>query len=418
VHDLVLQRVRLPGAAEPLDIAVAGGRIAAIGRRLDGGRALDAGGRLALPAFVDSHVHLDKAFLWDDPAVAGRRGPEVFPALRQVKARVHRDDVRDRMQRALALAARGGTTAMRAQVDVDDVIGLTGLEAALELRRAWADRLRLQIVAFPQEGLLGRPGLMPLMRQALAAGADVIGGGPMFDSVPAVEHLEAVFHLAREFDRDVDLHTDLNTPASSPPEQWEVTHVARLARAVGWEGRVTVAHMRGLGGMAPEPLDRLLGTMRDAGINVTIVPGAELHTARVWWDPPAREVGRAMTNLDALLEAGITISYATGHVRDPWNPLGAANMLLDAFLLTAAYNLGEPVIAGVPVLRLGTEAPWRATRLPGPADLVVGREADLMVLEAADHDAAVRRPAEPHLVLRAGVPVGGAGMNRAASGSA
>ncbi len=411
MHDLVLQRARLLGAAATVDLGIAGGRIAAIGPTLSGNRALDVGGRLVLSGFVDSHVHLDKAFLWHSPLVHGRRGSAVFPALRTFKAQANKAEVKGRMQRTLELAARSGTTAMRAQVDVDDVIGLTGLEAALELRQEWADRLRLQVVTFPQEGLVGRPGLIPLIRQALAAGADAVGGGPAFDSVTPAEHLAAVFDLAREFDCDVDLHVDLNTPSSCPPEAWEVTEVARLTRVMGWEGRVTVAHMRGLGAMPAEPLGRLLAIMRDAGVNVTIVPGAELHTARTWWDPPAREVSRAMTNLDALIQAGITVSYSTGHVHDPWNPRGAANMLLDAFLLAAAYNMGEPVISGVPVLRLGTDLPWQAIRLPGPSAVVVGREADLVVLNAEDHDAAVRAPAEPFLVLRSGGLVVGSALS-------
>ncbi len=407
MHDLVLKRARVLGTSATVDLGLAGGRIVAIAGSLSGRQVFDVDGRLVLPGFVDSHVHLDKAFLWDSPLVHGRRGPEVFPALRTFKAQARKAEVRDRMQRTLEQAARSGTTAMRAQVDVDDVIGLIGLEVAMELRQAWADRLRLQVVAFPQEGLVGRPGLMPLLRQALAMGAEAVGGGPMFDSVAPAEHLAAIFDLAREFDCDVDLHVDLNTPASCPPEEWEVTEVARRTRAIGWEGRVTVAHMRGLGAMAAEPLGRLLATMQEAGINVTIVPGAELHTARTWWDPPAREVSRAMTNLDALIRAGITVSYSTGHARDPWNPRGAANMLLDAFLLAAAYNMGEPVIAGVPVLRLGTDLPWQATRLPGPSALVVGREADLVVLNATDHDAAVRQPDEPFLIFKAAVAVGG-----------
>ncbi|MDR7523478.1 MAG: amidohydrolase family protein [Armatimonadota bacterium] len=416
-RDLILRGARTLGAPETVDIAIVDGYIAAVGPNHDAGETLELDGRLVLPAFVDSHVHLDKAFLWDSPLMHGRRGPDVLRALRTFKSRAHKDDLERRMQRALELATHSGTTAMRVQVDVDDVIGLIGLEVALELRRRWADRLRIQIVAFPQEGLLGRPGLMPLLRQALASGADAVGGGPTFDSVAPGEHLAAVFELAREFDRDVDLHVDLNTPPSRPPHQWEVAEVARLTRAIGWEGRVTVAHMRGLGAMAPEALGSLLGVMQDVGINVTIVPGAELHIARTWWDPPVREVSRAMTNLDALLQAGITTSYATGHVRDPWNPHGSANMLLDAFLLTASYNMGEPVISGIPVLRLGTDLPWRSLRLPGPSNLAVGREADLVVLDARDHDAAVRAPVEPFLVLKGGHIVGGSarrGPDRAA----
>jgi cytosine deaminase len=404
MYDLILRHARLLEAPAHCDVAVMNGRVVATGQSLPSGAAqeFDLGGRLLLPGFVDSHIHLDKAFLWESPLIQGKTGAAFFAALREFKRTTNKDEIKVRMRRAVALACQHGTTAIRAQIDVDDMVGLAGLEAALELRKEWAPWVDLQLVAFPQEGLLGRPGLMDLMRQALRAGADVVGGGPSFDTVPPQEHLAAVFALAREYERDVDLHVDLATPASRPASEWELADVARLTRTLRWEGRVTVAHLRGIGAMTPEQADPLLRLIREAGVNVTVVPGAELHTAQAWWDPPVRDITRAMTNIEALVGAGITLSYSTGHICDPWNPLGAADMLEDAFLLASAYNLGEPTIAGVPILRLATTEPWRAMRLQGPSDVVIGRPADLVVLDAPDPDVAVRRRATRTFVFKAG----------------
>jgi cytosine deaminase len=407
MYDVILRHARLLETPGQHDVGVAGGRIATCGPSLSAAaaREFDLEGRLLLPGFVDSHIHLDKAFLWESPLIHGKTGAQFFDALREFKRATHKDEIKARMRRALALACRHGTTAIRAQIDVDDHVGLAGLEAALELRREWAPWLDLQLVAFPQEGLLSRPGLMELLRKALALGADVVGGGPSFDSVSHREHLAAVFELAREYERDVDLHVDLATPASRPAADWELAEVARLTQALGWEGRVTVAHLRGIGAMSPKEAEPLLRLIRDAGIRVTVVPGAELHTARAWWDPPVRDITRVMTNVEALVRAGITVSYSTGHICDPWNPLGTADMLEDAFLLAAAYNLGETTIAGVPILRLATVEPWCAMRLQGPPDVAVGRAADLVVLDAPDPDAAVRHRTGPMFLFKAGALV-------------
>lgn len=407
MYDVILRHASLLENPGQHDVAVADGRIAECGRSLPSAaaREFDLEGRLLLPGFVDSHIHLDKAFLWESPLIHGKTGAQFFGALREFKRATSKDEIKARMHRALTLACRQGTTTIRAQIDVDDFVGLAGLEAALELRRQWAPWLDLQLVAFPQEGLLSRPGLMELLRKALTLGADVVGGGPSFDSVPLHEHLAAVFALAREYGRDVDLHVDLATPASRPTAEWELAEVARLTRSLGWEGRVTVAHLRGVGAMTPEQAGPLLRLIRDAGIRVTVVPGAELHTARAWWNPPVRDITQAMTNVEALVREGITVSYSTGHICDPWNPLGAADMLEDAFLLAAAYNLGETTIAGVPILRLATVEPWRAMRLEGPPDVVVGRAADLVILDTSSPDAAVRHRVARMLSFKAGALV-------------
>src|SRR5262249_3312035 len=156
-------------------------------------------------------------------------------------------------RRALDLMVRHGTTGLRAQIDVDDVVGLRGFEAALALRQAWAAYLDVQVLAFPQEGLASNPAAADLVREALRQGADVIGGGAVFDGGDIEPHLEQVFGLAEAFGVDIDLHVDLATPPDWPLDQWELASVARRTRERGWQGRVTVAHLTQLGQL---PVDR------------------------------------------------------------------------------------------------------------------------------------------------------------------
>jgi cytosine deaminase len=295
-------------------------------------------------------------------------------------------------------------TDVRAQIDVDELVGLAAIQAALELRAECASWIDLQVVAFPQEGVLSRPPVVPLLREALGRGADAVGGGAGLDpGVSTEDHLSAVFALAREFDVDVDLHPDLASGPQTPPELWEVQEVARQTRAAGWEGRVVVSHLSGIGAMADEPARRLASLLYEHGISVVTVPGAEFHSAAAWRNPPVYDVRQAITSVPLLLEEGVNLSLATGHVRDPLNPHGTADPLRDLLMLTSGVALGEPIIAGVPALNLVTTAPRRALRLP-PLAIEVGAPADLVVLEA-EPDALPRTVERVRHVFKAGVRV-------------
>jgi cytosine deaminase len=234
-------------------------------------------------------------------------------------------------------------------------------------------------------------------------GADVVGGGATFDDNVIEAHVEAVFRLADEFDADVDLHADLQTSPAAPLDAWEVAHIARATIAYGWQGRVTVGHLTQLGRMPAEQAVPLAEMLAQAGIQVTLVPGAELNTASNWDTPPARSVDEAMARLDVLLRNGVNVSYATGHVADPFSPFGCGDMLLDGLVLACARNLGGPRIESTHVLSLGTSNPARTLRLGAPYGIVEGALGDLVCLDANDPDVALRQQADVFLTIRQGV---------------
>jgi cytosine deaminase len=393
--DLVLRSARLSDRPDTLDVGIAAGHIRHIGTHIGEScrHVMDLGDRLLIPGFVDAHLHLDKAFLNEDPSLRGLTGTEFFSALSRAKRDWTLSSVTERMRRALASASDHGTTTVRAQVDVDDIVQTRGIEAALSLR---SGGLRMQVVAFPQEGLARAD-----MRAALRLGADVVGGGAAFDAASAEAHVQALFELATEFDVDLDIHADLHTSPSAPLEDWEISHIARATREAGWQGRVTVAHLTQLGQMPQDRATDVACLLAESGVQVTVVPGAELNTATTWEATPATSVDQAMTRLDVLLRGGVNVSYATGHVADAFSPFGRGDMLLEGLVLACARNLGQPRIAGTHVLDLGTTHPARTLRMGGPYGVVEGARADLVCLDAQDADHALRHHASVFWRMRA-----------------
>lgn len=413
-HTLVLRDVRLLEADGAFDVAMNDGLIAAVSPvgSIDaaGAEVVDAEGRLCSGAFVDGHVHLDKSYLSELPAFAGKVAGEFFEELARFKASTAPDGgpatVMDRMRRAAHSAILNGTGTLRAQIDVDPIVGLAHVDAALALREELAPFLRLQVVVFPQEGLVGDPAAAELVEEALRRGADVMGGAHGFDRLATnAEHYGACFELAAQHDVDIDLHLDFDATPDWPLEQWDVWHVARLTQEHEWQGRVTVAHLTQHGQLAPPEREALATLLVDHSIALTVVPGAELHAARFWTDEPLGDVGEATADYGQLVERGVQLSYAGGHLADAFHPFGEGDLLRDGLLLSSARNLGDPCIGGCHVLSLGTTTPAAAAGLPGPHGIVAGALADCVIFDAADADTALRRQADRWLVVHAGRPV-------------
>src|SRR5438132_2363873 len=213
--DLIIRNARLPDRRreEPLDIAVAGGKIVAIERGLAGtSEAYDAGGRLVCGGLIETHIHLDKSRIIDRcPPETGR---EISP-MKQVaalKPSLTEEDVRARAERTLVECILNGTTRMRTQVEVDPAIGMRGFDGVQSLIADYSWAIDIEICVFPQDGLTNYPGTEELLVEGLRRGARVIGGAPRYDSDQAGQ-IERIFALARQFDVDIDMHLDVgNTP--------------------------------------------------------------------------------------------------------------------------------------------------------------------------------------------------------------
>jgi cytosine deaminase len=402
--NLILRRARLSSHSTLADLAIRDKYIVRVAEQIPdtAPQVYDLDGRLLIPGLVDSHVHLDKAFVLEQPGIDASQMKTFFATLRELKRREAKPSILARMRHALEWASCHGTSAVRAQIDVDEHIELRGMEAALELRSQVSDWMDLQIVAFPQGGLLRHPSVYEMVRESLRLGADVVGGGASLDSCSMQEHVDAVFALATEFNRDVDLHADMSVTPGTPPESWEVAYIAQRIRETGWQSRVTVTHMGAINMLSVDGVKRIIDLMLEGGISLTVAPSAELHIARVWQTPPARDVRKTLTDIESLIAGGVNVNYTTGHVRDGINPYGNADMLLEGLVLTSAYNLGEPVIAGTHMLKLATENSARAVGRANDYGTSVGCRADLVVLDTTDASLAIRQVPERVLVIKAG----------------
>jgi cytosine deaminase len=290
------------------NLAFDDGRIVAAAA--NGAHELDGTMLVAVPRLIDSHLHLDTTLLgprW----YAHRTGSSVGE---RVRAEI---DVLDstkveptlvRAQRLVERAVVNGSTRLRSHVDISARLGLSRLQALLSIREVCADLVDITLVAFPQEGILRSPGTAELLDQALELGVEAVGGlDPVGFDGDMEAHLDTVFGLAVKHGCSIDIHLH------DPNELGTATmrEIALRAVALGLQGRVAVSHGYALGMVGPHELARTARTLADAHVTlITNVPGAEPR-------PP----------VDALLDLGVNVVFASDNVRDSWSPYGKADML-------------------------------------------------------------------------------------------
>ncbi|WP_027569483.1 amidohydrolase family protein [Bradyrhizobium sp. URHA0013] len=372
--DLIFRNALLRGAAAPMDIGVTRGRITAIEPTLACEAVeVDVGGRLALPGFVDSHIHLDKACL------LGRCGhdhgsvSEAIRAVAGMKKDFTVEDVYARGARVLERAIVHGTTRMRTHVEIDPRIGLRGFEAVKALKRDYAWAIDLSLCVFPQEGLTNDPGSEELLVQALRDGGEVIGGCPYTDTDPNA-HLARIFDLAELFDVDVDLHLDFDLD----PSWWHLDEVCRQTERRNYGGRVAIGHATKLSALPLERLKAATAQLAKAGVAVTVLPATDLY---LMGREATHNAPRGLTLAHKLAGEGVLCSVATNNVLNPFTPFG------DASLLRMANFYANVAHASVndfdTCLDLVTELPARLMNLLDYG-IEVGNPADLVVLDTQD----------------------------------
>jgi cytosine deaminase len=361
------------------------GRIADIGDLSGqglGGQVQDGGGRLLMPAFVEPHVHLDKT-LYGEPWRACTAGPTLRDYIdneRRVLA-AQTTPIAVRAGRLVERMLCYGTTAIRSHVDVAPDIGLAHVEALLALRETWRDLIDMQFVAFPQTGLLCRPGTTDLMREAMRMGVETVGGlDPAgIDGDPDVQ-LRFIFALAEEFGAGLDIHLHDKGELGA----WQVERIADYTQGAGLGGRVMISHAYCLGMVSQARLAGIGRRLADLGISLMTSAPAETPI------PP----------VEALTQMGVTVCCGSDGIRDAWSPVGNGDMLERAFFTAYKYDwCREAEFA----LALDC-ATGQAARAIGLADygLHVGARADFLMVDAeTPGDALCRRPAQRR-VVRAG----------------
>lgn len=326
MSDLLIRNARIHGAA-PADILIRRGRFTEIGPNLAavGVAVEDAGGRIALPGLVDAHTHLDKTLMglpW-----YRNEGSTELGAMIANERRVRRewgiDFHRQSMRHALALAAHGATL-VRSHVDIDSDGGLAMLEGVLATREALREVIDIEVVAFPQSGLLIRPGTLELMAQAMRMGADVVGGlDPAGIDRDPKGHLDAIFELSQSFSAPIDIH--LHEPGELGAFSTEM--ILERTRALGMQGRVAISHAFCLGVPDWQRTSALID--RIAALDVAIMTTGA----------PSREVPQVLR----LRAAGVRMGAGCDGVQDSWSPHAVPDMLDRARIVAMKNNLRRDV---------------------------------------------------------------------------
>ncbi|MGA5657092.1 cytosine deaminase [Rahnella contaminans] len=394
-----IKNVRLPDREGLWQIEIEDGVIRHIVSQLDnadyGDHILDAEGGLAIPPFIEPHIHLDTTQTAGQPA--WNQSGTLFEGIErwaERKAVLTHEDVKQRAWKTLKWQIANGIQHVRTHVDVSDPT-LTALKAMLEVKAEVAPWVTLQIVAFPQEGIMSYPDGEALLEEALKLGADVVGAIPHFEFTReyGVESLHKTFALAQKYNRLIDVHCD----EIDDEQSRFVETVAALALRENMGQRVTASHTTAMHSYNGAYTSRLFRLLKMSGINFVANPLVNIHLQGRFDTYPKR---RGITRVKEMLEAGINVCFGHDDVFDPWYPLGTANMLQVLHMgLHVCQLMGYQQIDDG--LKLITTYSARTMNLTDYA-LQDGNPANLVILPAQNGFDAVRRQTPVRYSIRQG----------------
>ncbi|MBF9235670.1 amidohydrolase family protein [Microvirga alba] len=384
---LIVTNVRRGTDAEPTSLTVADGLIAGYGEAPKGNdRVFDGSGCFVIPGLVEAHTHLDKSLLgmkW----YVNEVGPRLIDRIDNERRQRRLLDLKPAEQAARQIEAvvAFGTTHLRSHVDIDTEVGIKGVEDVMEARERYRRYLEIDIVAFPQSGMLVRPGTVELMEQALTMGADVVGGlDPCMIERDPKGHLDTVFALAEKFGRPIDIH--LHEAGEMGAFSTEL--ILERTRALGMQGQVSISHAFCLGVQGVDYVPHLIDALAEERVH--IVTTAPSSTSA----PPVKR----------LVEAGIVVAGGSDGVRDVWGPYGNGDMLERAMFVGLRNNFrrDDDVALALDVCTYG------GAKVRGQTGygLETGCKADLVLIEGETLADAIVSRRRRRLVLKAGQIVG------------
>ncbi len=398
--DLVIRNARLLDGEATMDIAVAGGVIAKIAPGIEAiaAKTIDAAGGVVTPSFIDPHFHLDKVLSRGHlGAVTYQQG---FEKARDVKKHFTVADVEARACRALDLAVAQGVGRMRTNVDVDFATRLVSMEGVLRARDRFAGLIDLEIIAFPQEGIVTDPEAPALLREALGMGAELIGGLPEFER--SVEdqrtHVRTIFDIAEEKGVAIDFHCDY----TDLPEFKTLEMVADETVARGLQGKVTAGHCCALAIYPDDEARRVIDKVAAAEIAVTVLPIANLE---MLGGPQPTPMNRGSSRVKELLDAGVNVSAGSDNMFDLWYRFNRMDPIDTAYItcLSAGMRTDEEVREA---FEMTTSRPAKMMGL-GRREVAEGCVADLVVHAATNLVDILRNIPARRIHLKGGRTVGG-----------
>lgn len=284
---------------------------------------VDLGGRLVCEPYVESHIHLDYVYTADIPAEDTASGT-LFEAIEKWSGSKHqlsKEDIKKRAYKGILTEMRNGVQYIRTHVDVTDP-EFTAFQAMLEVKEEVKDKVDIQLIAFPQEGMYAYRDGDKLVEQALKMGADVVGGIPHYEFTreDGVKSVKKAIELACRYDKLVDIHCD----ETDDDQSRFVEMIAAEAYFSGLKDRVTASHTCAMGSYNNAYAFKLMSKLAQSGINCISCPTENTYLQGRYDNYPKR---RGLTRIDELTAAGVNVSLGQDSISDPWYPLGNGNLM-------------------------------------------------------------------------------------------
>lgn len=397
---MLIKNARLRGQEGLWNIAVADGVIVSITQVAEAtdssGEVIDVAGSLVIPPFIEPHIHLDSTMTAGDPE--WNQSGTLFEGIQrwsQRKEKLTITDVKERSKKALSWQIANGIQHVRTHIDINDP-SLIALKAMLEVKEEMADFVDLQIVAFPQMGILSYPDGAALTEEAVKMGADVVGGIPHYEFTReyGVESMKIAFDLAEKYDRLVDIHCD----EIDDEQSRFVEVVAKEAYERGLGSKVTASHTTAMGSYNDAYTSKLFRLLQMSEINFIANPLVNMHLQGRFDTYPKR---RGLTRVKELTEAGMNVCFGHDDILDPWYPLGTGNMLQVVQMgIHASHLMGYEQIKQS--LDFITDNSAKTLHIEDNYGIEVGKRASFIVLNAQDEFDAIRKQAEVTYSIRDG----------------
>lgn len=388
---MLIKQVLIENATEPKDVRIVDGKFAEIADNLApeaGEQVIDATNKLMIPPFVDPHVHLDSTMTAGDPE--WNETGTLFDGIRiwsERKKTLSHEDVKQRAIQALKIQAAHGLQFVRSHVDITDP-DLVALKALIEVREEVKPWMTLQLVAFPQEGILSFPGGKELMIKAAELGVDAIGAIPHFEFTReySVESLHFAFEVAQKYNLLIDAHTDeIDDPASRGLET-----MVTLALETGLKEKVTASHTTAMGSYNDAYVYKLMRLLKMSDINFVANPLINMYLGGRFDTYPKR---RGLTRVKELDAEGINVAFGEDDIKDPWYPMGNGNMVDALHMgLHATQIMGYSEIMNS--YRFITKNGARTMHVQDSYGIEVGKPANFLIFNATNWFDALNERAE------------------------
>ena len=379
---MLFKNGHIENSVEAVDIRVTDGKFEQIGANIEplpGEEVIDCTDKLILPPFVESHVHLDTCLTAGQPR--WNMSGTLFEGIERWEERkefLTKEDVKNRVNKVVRMQAANGVQHVRTHVDINDP-KLTALEAILELREEVKDFINIQIVAFPQYGILSYPNGKELLEESLKMGADAAGAIPHFEFTReySVESLNICFELAQKYNKLIDVHCDeIDDEASRGLET-----LATRAYETGMRDMVTASHTTAMHSYNNAYVIRLMRLLKMSGINFVANPCVNMHLGGRVDTYPKR---RSLTRVKELTAEGCNVSFGSDDIFDPWNPLGNGNMRDAVFMgLYAGHMLGYEEIMNS--YKFVTTNAARTLHLGDGYGIKEGNDASFVIMNAKNY---------------------------------